>query len=234
MCGWRAASRRPSPRARKISLVCRGGAGDVIDLGAGFGMHSIPLARAGRRVFAVDISPLMLAQLRSLSDGLDVTTSVGDLTRFAEHLPRGWTTDLILCMGDTLTHLADEAAVVRLARAVGTALSRGGRFIATFRDYTRLPEGAARFIPVRSDSNRILTCFLEAADTKVLVHDIVHERLDERWVMRVGSYEKLRLSPEWVRSRFEESGMRASLREGPRGMTMLLADAGRATDGPDK
>ena len=33
------------------------GAGLAVDLGAGFGMHSIPLARGGYQVVAVDSSP---------------------------------------------------------------------------------------------------------------------------------------------------------------------------------
>ena len=33
----------------------------VLDLGAGFGMHSIPLARRGARVAAIDTSALALA-----------------------------------------------------------------------------------------------------------------------------------------------------------------------------
>jgi SAM-dependent methyltransferase len=41
----------------------------AIDLGAGFGMHAIPLARLGYDMTAIDSSTVLLAQLRQLSEG---------------------------------------------------------------------------------------------------------------------------------------------------------------------
>jgi SAM-dependent methyltransferase len=81
-------------------LLC--GGSNAIDLGAGFGMHTIPLARAGWRVLAVDSSPVLLSQLSSLAEGLPVRACCGDLLGFAEYLPYGERADLVLCMGDTL------------------------------------------------------------------------------------------------------------------------------------
>ena len=138
-----------------------GRGGLAVDLGAGFGMHTIPLARAGYRVLAIDSSPYLLERLRTFSRGLDVQAVVADLLRFPELLPANQHADLVLCMGDTLTHLPDDAAVADLGRRVARSLAPGGRFVATFRDYTTLPAGNARFIPVRSDANRIHACFLE-------------------------------------------------------------------------
>lgn len=83
--------------------------GLAVDLGAGFGMHSIPLARAGHQVLAVDTSRLLLAELRKHGEGLDVTAIEADLLDFAAHLRRP--ADLILCMGDTLTHLQSTSDV---------------------------------------------------------------------------------------------------------------------------
>lgn len=53
--------------------------GLAIDLGAGFGMHAVPLARAGWRVVAVDASPILLAELAILSEGLPVASHCGNL-----------------------------------------------------------------------------------------------------------------------------------------------------------
>ncbi len=107
--------------------------------------------------------------------------------------------NVILCMGDTLTHLPDGAAVESLLGAAAEALVRGGTFVTTFRDYVSEPlQAADRFILVRSDDVRIMTCFLEYADKVVNVHDVLHERASGTWHMRVSSYPKLRLSPEWV------------------------------------
>lgn len=201
-----------------------GNPGFAIDLGAGFGMHAVPLARAGYRVLAIDTSEHLLEQLRSFAEGLPVEIVADDLLRFREHLAPNQQADLILCMGDTLTHLPDIAAVSSLVQLVARSLAPGGRFIATFRDYTNLPKDNARFIPVRSDAQRIHTCFLEERGERVLVHDIVHENRQGQWSMQISSYAKLRLSPEAVRQEFSSSGLRASIGPGPRGMVRLIAE----------
>jgi SAM-dependent methyltransferase len=197
--------------------------GVAVDLGAGFGMHSIPLARAGFEVLAVDSSQLLLAELRKHSVGLDVTAVEADLLVFTAYLRQP--ADLILCMGDTLTHLPSTNQVEQLVRAVAGSLRPGGRFVATFRDYRDLPLGDRRFIPVRSDPERILTCFLEANPERVRVHDIIHERVQGAWSMKVSSYEKLRLSPDTVVRAAEGVGMRCHIEPGPRGMVKFLAEA---------
>jgi hypothetical protein len=108
---------------------------------------------------------------------------------------------------------------------VAARLSPRGRFVATFRDYSRLPSGESRFIPVRADEHRILTCFLEEFDSYVQVHDLLHEQMQGTWVTKVSSYRKLRLSPEAVRQTFLASGLHATVEPGPRGMVRLIADA---------
>ena len=51
----------------------------VVDLGAGFGMHAIPLARAGARVIAIDSSAQLLEELERLAGDLAITTVRDDL-----------------------------------------------------------------------------------------------------------------------------------------------------------
>jgi 2-polyprenyl-3-methyl-5-hydroxy-6-metoxy-1,4-benzoquinol methylase len=53
-----------------------------VDLGAGFGMHSIPLARAGYQVIALDFSAALLQTLREHDNGLPIQTVQGDLRQF--------------------------------------------------------------------------------------------------------------------------------------------------------
>ncbi|MDO9073207.1 MAG: class I SAM-dependent methyltransferase [Rubrivivax sp.] len=197
--------------------------GLAVDLGAGFGMHSLPLARAGFRVLAVDTSRHLLAELQQHAAGLQVQTVEADLVKFAAHL--SGPADLVLCMGDTLTHLGSRAQVERLLHTVAGALAPGGRFVATFRDYRHLPEGDARFIAVRSGALRIHTCFLEEQGDRVQVHDVLHERPSEDapWQMRVSSYLKLRLAPEWLIAQAQSSGLRCQVGPGPLGMLQLVA-----------
>lgn len=197
--------------------------GLAVDLGAGFGMHAIPLARAGYEVIALDTSEALLQELQELAQGLSIRTHVADLMRFAEHLPEARKADLILCMGDTLTHLPEAPLVERLALLVAQSLAPGGQFVATFRDYTALPTDSARFIPVASDDHLILTCFLEDRGSCVAVHDILHRRTDEGWSLQVGQYSKLKLVPTEVLATFRSTGLKATLADGPRRMVRLTA-----------
>ncbi len=192
----------------------------AVDLGAGFGMHAIPLARAGARVIAIDTSEQLLGELRRLAGGLPITLVQDDLLSFRAHLNEQ--ADLVLCMGDTLTHLPEHTNVDFLIQEVAESLKPGGRFAISFRDYSEALLDERRFIPVRSDERRILTCFLEYEEDTVVVHDILHERAGDAWETRVSSYRKLRLSPERVIGSLESFGFETRREAGMRSMVRLV------------
>ena len=77
-------------------------------------MHAIPLARLGYAVTAVDSSRLLLPQLLQLSkhEGHDIHAIEADVLDFATHVYGP--VALILCMGDTLTHLSSTDDQERL------------------------------------------------------------------------------------------------------------------------
>lgn len=199
------------------------GSGLALDLGAGFGMHSIPLAQAGYQVVAIDQSSLLLGALQAHSPGLPIRIIEADLLEFRTLVPDP--SDLIICMGDTLTHLESFEQVQSLLESVAQSLSRNGRFVTTFRDYSTAAAGEARFIPVRSDRDRIMTCFLEEEPRHINVHDIVHERRDDRWQMSISSYRKLRIAPSTVEERLRSLNMNVRVERGPRGMVRIEASA---------
>jgi SAM-dependent methyltransferase len=197
----------------------------AVDLGAGFGMHAIPLADIGYSVLAIDSSETLLDEMRRQIGTRPITAVRDDLLSFKKHLREP--AAVIMCMGDTLTHLPDRQSVERLFADVADALERGGSFIATFRDYSAPLFGRQRFIPVRSDSDRLLTCFLEYEEDSVTVHDIINERQGSEWRQRVSAYRKLRLSPDWVAGRVEAPGLRVRIEPGLGGMTRLVAERPR-------
>jgi len=191
----------------------------VVDLGAGFGMHAVPLARAGARVLAIDTSAELLRELDRLASGLGVETVADDLLSFRAHLKEK--AAAVLCMGDTLTHLPEHTHVDFLVQEVHEALAPGGQFVLTFRDFSEPLQGVARFIPVRSDERRILTCFLEYEEDTVVVHDILHERGGDAWETKVSSYRKLRIAPDRVIASLETAGFETRREPGPRGMVRV-------------
>lgn len=193
----------------------------AVDLGAGFGTHAIPLARRGCPVVAIDSSALLLEELRRHAGGLPVRAVHDDLLWFQRHAPSP--VGLIMIMGDTLTHLPDRSDVLTLIARAAESLRPNGRFIATFRDYTSPLAGEKRFIPVKSDQNRILTCFLEYGDGHVEVSDLLHERQGSSWTLHVSAYRKLRLAPAWVAAALRESGFTVECDTGPSGMVRVTA-----------
>jgi SAM-dependent methyltransferase len=193
----------------------------VVDLGCGFGMHAIPLARAGARVLAIDSSGRLLGELKRLAGDLPIDTVQDDLLSFRAHL-----TDkpaAVFCMGDTLTHLPEHTNLDFLVQEVAEALEPAGFLVLSFRDYSVALLDDDRFIPVRSDERRILTCFLEYEDDTVVVHDILHERAGDAWETRVSSYRKLRLSPDRVVGSLETCGFDARREADARGMVRIVA-----------
>jgi SAM-dependent methyltransferase len=197
----------------------------AVDLGCGFGMHSIPLARRGYAVLALDSSSYLVGQLKAHAGTLPITAAEDDLLAFQRYLDRP--ADVILCMGDTLTHLPDRNAASQLFTSAAASLRPGGTFIATFRDYTQALIGNARFIPVKSDADRILTCFLEYAADHVDVHDLLHERHGDVWQLSVSTYRKLRLDPQWISTSLRDRGFSVRTEPGVAGMLRIVAVKGR-------
>lgn len=106
------------------------------------------------------------------------------------------------------------------------ALAPGGRFALSFRDYGEPLVAEKRFIPVRSDEQRILTCFLEYDEDNVVVHDILHQRAASGWQTKVSSYRKLRLPVDRVISCLECFGFETRRERGVRGMIRVIGEIG--------
>lgn len=218
--GAEAAMERGAAELRQLGVTNADGKA-AVDLGAGFGMHAIPLARLGFNVLAVDACAALLEELESRRGALPIETARVDLREFRRLAPAG--PELVLCMGDTITHLPDEQAVADLVETVSAALGPGGRFITTFRDYSRALEAEQRFIPVRGDETRILTCFLEYTASRVEVHDLLHEWNGSAWQLTVSVYQKLRISPQWLTEVLTENGLEVARSTGAAGMVCLAA-----------
>lgn len=218
--GLEAALQAGTAEIEALNLPLRQGA-VVLDLGAGFGTHAIPLARRGARVTAIDSSAQLLRTLNGLRGELPIRVINDDLLAFHNHVVAA--PSAILCMGDTITHLPGLDAVASLIARFSFVLPPGGMLVITLRDYSVSLSGDQRFIPVRHDQNRILTCFLEYEAQTVLVHDIVHERTADGWKTRVSHYRKLRLSPEHLIHCLQSNGFNVRRETGIKGMVRLVA-----------
>lgn len=109
-----------------------GAPGRILELGAGSGRVTVPLARDGHDVVAIDQSPQMLAQLRRRVDALPeaarrrVEVVEGDLRAFRVPGPK---LSLAIAAFNVLEHLYTRGEVDACLRAVADHLAPDGVFV---------------------------------------------------------------------------------------------------------
>jgi SAM-dependent methyltransferase len=196
--------------------------GPAIDLGCGPGFQTIALAELGfAPVIAVDTSKELLAELRTRTGTSAIEIRETDLASLDSIATPD--ASVIVCMGDTLTHLPTRAAVQDLFRVVFGKLASGGLFVITHRDLTGELNGTDRFLPVHADDSRIMTCFLEYKNEDfVVVNDLVYVREESGWKFNKSSYDKLRLSSNWISAGLRDAAFEIE-REQPAGRLLLVA-----------
>jgi SAM-dependent methyltransferase len=197
--------------------------GKALDLGCGAGFHARALAERGLGVVAVDSSADLLDELQGVCAGFDVEAVTGDLTelaRFGKHGPF----DMILCVGDTLTHLATHADVNELIRASARLLAPKGMLLFEYREQPTTMDANDSVFTVRSDRDRIMQCVLHFEPDRVWVTDVVHEWKGTAWQTLKSTYPKLRLATDDLVSCSVTAGLRAgtnAMRAGRRVLTLL-------------
>ena len=102
------------------------GHGEVLELGAGSGRVAVPLAQAGLRVTALDLSPAMIARGRERAEAAGVAGAItwieGDMTAF--ELGRRF--EAILVAYNTFLHLHTRAQHAATFAAIRRHLAPGG------------------------------------------------------------------------------------------------------------
>lgn len=193
----------------------------AVDLGSGPGFQSIPLAERGYKVISVDLSQKLLDELENRKNHLDIKTIHDDIINFSSHLSHP--VELVVCMGDTLTHLESFEMVDSLFQKVHAALEKEGRFVITFRDLTAQMKELDRFIPVKSDENTIFLCFLEYEDLQVKVHDLIYTKENGVWTFKKSFYRKLRIPLDRVTDRLRNIGFQIEISRNSGGFITVIA-----------
>lgn len=126
----------------------------ILDLGCGSGNKTELLAESGRLIVGLDLDPAMieLARSRHLAPGLEYR--VGDLTDFAREFPPA-SFDALLCLGNTLPHLAEPGQLSRFMEQVSAALAPGGDLLIQILNYDHILDDQVRELP-RIETERLV------------------------------------------------------------------------------
>jgi glycine/sarcosine N-methyltransferase len=167
-------------------------AGSILDAACGTGQHALALHEWGYQVTGADASPEMVrrAQANATARGLPVSFHVA---RFAA-LPDLFSSpfDAVLCLGNSLPHVASDAELAASLEGMLRVLRPGGLLLLHNLNYDRRWVARPRFLKLDSgfvDGREVLIWRLaDYTESGIIFHTALFER-DEagRWEVRVDS-----------------------------------------------
>jgi SAM-dependent methyltransferase len=123
----------------------------VLDSACGTGMHAIALARSGYAAAGADFSPGMIARARqnAAAAGVKVRFETAGFGALTQHFGRH-NYDAVLCLGNSLPHLLDEADLAAAYQDFAECLRRGGRLLIQNRNFDAVLHQQERWIEPQS------------------------------------------------------------------------------------
>ena len=119
--------------------------GLVVDLGCGTGEHARFIAESGFPVVGIDASRDAIADAAAAHRGGKVAWARADL----RHLPlAGSAARMVLCLGNTIVILGEDAEISRALREIHRLLVPGGQLLIQILNYHRLRAKNVRSLPV--------------------------------------------------------------------------------------
>jgi glycine/sarcosine N-methyltransferase len=119
----------------------------ILDVAAGIGTQSLPLATRGFRVTARDVSPKAIARLarEGAERGLVIDCGVADMRTVRGTVSAEF--EAVICCDNSLPHLLTDEDILLALSQFRESLAVGGVFVCSVRDYDRIDRSA----PARRD-----------------------------------------------------------------------------------
>jgi cyclopropane fatty-acyl-phospholipid synthase-like methyltransferase len=127
---------------RRVSETVR-----VLDVSAGIGTQSLPLASSGFEVTARDASPAAIGRLKreAARRGLDVDAAPADMRELRESVTGPF--DAVISFDNSLPHLLADAEITKALEGFRAILSPDGLLLLSVRDYSKVDRSVASSHP---------------------------------------------------------------------------------------
>lgn len=136
---------------RQLTQVTGQGPTRLLDAACGSGRHAIALAQQGFQVAAADVSAGMIARARQNAAlaGVAVTFEIAGFGQLAARFGRG-EFDGLLCLGNSLPHLLNPAALLETLQDFAACLRPGGLLVTQMRNFDRVLAERQRWMPLQT------------------------------------------------------------------------------------
>jgi ubiquinone/menaquinone biosynthesis C-methylase UbiE len=124
----------------------------VLDVACGTGTYTLAMAQIGYNVTGIDISRDMIdiARANATSKGLNAAFHVMDMTDLSVFQPASF--DGVMCMGNSLVHLSNEAMVSIALKEFHRVLKAPGKLLLQIMNYDRIIKYNIKELPtIRND-----------------------------------------------------------------------------------
>lgn len=150
----RFAERLPGERALLAEWRERHGFNRLLDAACGTGVHAIALAQLGVEVTGADLSPEMLAEARAhaAAEGVEVQWVEAAMEQLTAGVKGPF--DALFCLGNSLPHLLDEAALAAALTGFHALLAPGGLLLLQLVNYDLVLAWQRRILAVNRDGER--------------------------------------------------------------------------------
>lgn len=160
----------------------------VLDLGCGTGEHVLHWAEMGLNATGIDssIDMISLAKEKAVNMDVDVEFLCLPIDQFAGKLEEKF--DLIVCIGNTLPHIIDQAKLKQLFHSIALSLNPFGSVVLHLHNYEPLLEVQKRDFPVKSkmieDTEYVFIRFYDYHKDKLMFNLISAVKENGSWISK--------------------------------------------------